>query len=75
MAKQVAITVPKAVLEQLRPGERLPRQWELVWLALNAAEAAGRSELATALRAWLTRMDELTALKNELMKHERKNGV
>lgn len=71
MARQVALTIPKPVLEQLRPGERLPRQWELVWLALTAAEAGGRTELTAALRGWLARMDELTALKNELIRHER----
>ena len=71
MAKQVAIVLPKAVLEALRPGTNLPRQWELVYLALEAAKQAQRDDLVQALTQWLARMDELNFLKNELIKHER----
>lgn len=71
MAKQVAITIPKPVLEALRPGTNLPRQWELVYLALEAAKRSDRSELVDALTDWLARMDELNKLKSELLRHER----
>ena len=71
MAKQVALTIPKPVLEFLRPGTNLPRQWEIVFLAMEAAKQINRTDLADALAHWLSRMDELNKLKNELIKHER----
>ena len=71
MAKQVVISFPKAVLETLRPGTNLPRQWELVYLALEAAKQTDRSDLVEALTGWLAKMDEINKLKNELLRHER----
>lgn len=71
MAKQVVISFPKTVLEALRPGTNLGRQWELVYLALEAAKQTNRSDLVDALSDWLAKMDEITKLKNELIKHER----
>jgi len=71
MAKQVALVLPKAVLEALLPGTNLPRQWELVYLALESAKLMKRPDLVEALTKWLARMDELNKLKNELIKHER----
>ena len=75
MAKQVALTIPKPVLECLRPGTHLPRQWELVFLAMEAARQSNRTDLADALAQWLSRMDELNKLKNELIKHERTRNI
>lgn len=71
MAKQIVISFPKAVLEALRPGTNLPRQWELVYLALEAAKQTDRSDLVEALTGWLAKMDEINKLKNELLRHER----
>lgn len=71
MARQVALTLPKAVLELCRPGTDLAPQWELIYLAMTQARVAGRTALADELQAWLGRIQELTRMKNELIHYER----
>lgn len=71
MARQVAITLPKPVLSLCRPGTNLAPQWELIYLAMVQARTAGRTELADELEAWLGRIQQMTEMKNELIKHER----
>lgn len=75
MARQVAITLPKTVLALCRPGTHLAPQWELIFLAMTQARTAGRNELADELQAWLERIQEMTRMKNELIKHEREKSL
>jgi len=75
MARQVALTLPKAVLELCRPGANLAPQWELIFLAMTQARIAGRTELADELQAWLGRIQDMTKMKSELIQHERAKSI
>ena len=75
MARQVALTLPKAVLELCRPGANLAPQWELIYLAMTQARVAGRTALADELQAWLARIQEMTKMKNELIQYERAKSL
>ena len=75
MAGQAQLTLPKAVLKLCRPGTNLGPQWELIYLAMTQARVAGRTELADELEAWLGRIQQLTQMKNELMKYERSKSM